>query len=172
MGVATGAAAVALGLPGVLPLVAGLLVVAVGRSGAAPVRGPRGVSVTAVGVGAVLLGLRVLVGPPAAPPPELPAEAGPWRATVESMSSALDGSQVARLSLETAAGEVQVAATLPAFPVVAAGAVVEVDGSLRPPPEDDPYGEYLRRTGASGSLRASDVRILAPPDGGSLQAPA
>ena len=85
------------------------------------------------------------------------------------MSSARDGSQVARLRLGTAAGEVQVAATLPAFPVVAAGAVLEVDGRLRPPPEDDPYGEYLRRTGASGSLEASDVRILAPPDGGSLQ---
>ena len=85
------------------------------------------------------------------------------------MSSAKDGSQVARLLLETGAGDVEVAATLPAFPVVAAGAVIEVDGSLRPPPDDDPYGEYLRRTGASGSLRASSVRILAPPDGGSLQ---
>ena len=120
-------------------------------------------------MGAVLLGLRVLVGPPAAPPPALPDTVGPWRATVESMSSARDGDQVARLRLETAGGEVEVAATLPAFPVVAAGAVVEVDGQLRPPPADDPYGEYLRRTGASGSLRASDVRVLAPPDGTSLQ---
>ena len=163
------AAGVALGLPAVLPLIVGLLAVAVGRSGVAPVRGPRGVTVTAVGVGALLLGLRVLAGPPAAPTPALPDAAGPWRATVESMSSARDGSQVARLRLETAAGEVQVAATLPAFPVVAAGTVVEVNGRLRPPPADDPYGEYLRRTGASGSLRASGVRILAPPDGGSLQ---
>jgi competence protein ComEC len=169
VGVAAGAAAVAFGLSAFLPLVAGLVAIAVGRSGVAPVRGPRGVTVTAAGVGAVLLGLRVLAGPPAAPPTGLPEEAGPWRATVESMSSARDGSQVARLRLGTAAGEVQVAATLPAFPVVAAGAVVEVDGRLRPPPDDDPYGEYLRRTGASGSLEASEIRILAPPDAGSLQ---
>ena len=71
-GVAASAAAVALGLPAVVPLVAGLLAVAVGRSGAAPVRGPRGVTVTTVGVGAILLGLRVLLGPAAAPPARAP----------------------------------------------------------------------------------------------------
>ena len=169
VGVAAGAAAVALGLPAILPLGVGLFGVAIGRSGFALVRGPRGVTATAIGIGAVLLGLRVLAGPASPPPPALPDAAGPWRATVVSMSSAHDGSQVARLRLDTGTGEVLVAATLPAFPVVASGAVVEVDGRLRPPPEDDPYGEYLRRTGASGSLRADRVRILAPPDGGSLQ---
>ena len=54
-------------------------------------------------------------------------------------------------------GPVRVAATLPAFPAVRAGDTVEVRGRLRPPPEDDRYGEYLRRTGAAGSLRR-DVR--------------
>jgi len=169
VGVASGATVVALGFPAILPLVVGLFGVAIGRSGVALVRGPRGVAATATGIGAVLLGIRVLAGPASPPPPALPDAAGPWRATVESMSSAHDGSQVARLRLDAETGEVLVAATLPAFPVVASGAVVEVGGRLRPPPDDDPYGEYLRRTGASGSLRADRVRILAPPDGGSLQ---
>ncbi len=169
VGVASGAAAVAVGLPAFVPLVAGLLAVAVGRSGLAPLKGRRGITATTLGVGALLLGIRVIAGPAPAPAPVLPTEPGPWRATIESMSSARDGSQVARLRLETAAGEVEVAATLPAFPVVLAGAIVEVDGTLRPPPDDDPYGEYLRRTGASGSLRASGVRVVAPADGGSLQ---
>ena len=169
VGVASGAAVVALGLPTTVPLVVGLFGVAIGISGIAPFRGPRGVTATAMGIGAVLLGLRVLAGPASPPPPALPDAAGPWRATVESLSSAHDGSQLARLRLDAGTGEVLVAATLPAFPVVASGAIVEVDGRLRPPPDDDPYGEYLRRTGASGTLRADRVRILAPPDGGSLQ---
>ncbi|MHB8893484.1 MAG: ComEC/Rec2 family competence protein, partial [Candidatus Limnocylindrales bacterium] len=170
-GVAAAAGGVAVGVPAAVALVAGLVTIAAGRSGGARLAGPRSAAMTAAGVGAVLLGLRVLAGPAPAPPPALPGVvSGPWQATVESMSSSRDGSQVARLRLHTAAGEVLVAATLPAFPVVAAGAEVEVDGRLRPPPDDDPYGEYLRRTGASGSLQASAVRILAPPDGGSLQA--
>ncbi len=170
-GVAAAAAGVAVGLPAAAVLVAGLIVLAVGRSGPVVPAGQRRVAVTAASVGGVLLGLRVLAGPAAAPPVGLPDGAsGPWRAAVETMSSSRDGSQVARLRLHTAAGEVLVAATLPAFPVVAAGAEVEVNGRLRPPPDDDPYGEYLRRTGASGSLRASTVQILVPPGEGSLQA--
>ncbi len=170
-GVAAAAVAAAAGLPPAALCVAGLLGISAGRSGWPVLAGPRGIAVTAASVGIVLLGLRVLAGPSAPPPPGLPdTTSGPWRASVESMSSSLDGSQVARLRLHTAAGEVLVAGNLPPFPVLAAGAEVEVDGRLRPPPDDDPYGEYLRRTGASGSLRASDVRILAPPDGGSLQA--
>jgi len=46
---------------------------------------------------------------------------------------------------------------------------VEVDGRLEPPPTDDPYGEYLRRTGAAGSLRASSLRIVRAPPWPSLQ---
>jgi competence protein ComEC len=54
--------------------------------------------------------------------------------------------------------------------VVTAGTLIEVRGRLRPPPDDDPYGEYLRRTGASGSLDATSVRVLAPGPSASLQA--
>ena len=51
VGVAAGAAAVALGLPAILPLGVGLFGVAIGRSGFALVRGPRGVTATAMGIG-------------------------------------------------------------------------------------------------------------------------
>ena len=96
-------------------------------------------------------------GPAQPLPLPLPDDAGPWTAVVESVGSPRDGAQVARLRLTTGSGEVVVAATLPAFPPVAAGDVVEVDGRLRPPPDDDPYGDYLRRSGAAGTL---DARVL------------
>ncbi len=41
--------------------------------------------------------------------------------------------------------------------------------ACRPPPDDDGYGEYLRRTGAAGSLDATSVAVLTPPAGLSLQ---
>ncbi len=111
-------------------------------------------------VGGVLLALRVLAGPAGTAPPPLPVDAGPWTAAVESVGSPRDGAQVARLRLHTDGGEVPVAATLPAFPSIAAGDVVEVGGRLRPPPDDDGYGAYLRRSGASGTLDAKALSLV------------
>ena len=162
VGVATAAAAAGGGLPAVALLVAGLLAIALGLSGLRVVRPAWSLSIVAAGVGALLLGLRVLIGPAAAPVPRLPEGGGPWHGAVVSMGSPRDGAQVARLALRSDTGEVIVAATLPVFPAVAAGAVVEVDGQLRPPPDDDGYGDYLRRTGASGTLEARSLRILEP----------
>jgi competence protein ComEC len=88
---------------------------------------------------------------------------------VESVGSPRDGAQVARLALAVDPGPVRVAATLPAFPGVRAGNTVTVSGRLRPPPDDGGYGEYLRRTGAAGSLDATSVEVVATPDGLSLQ---
>ncbi|HEY4189194.1 MAG TPA: DNA polymerase III subunit delta [Candidatus Limnocylindrales bacterium] len=146
-----------------MPLVAGLLVLGVAvAEPAVPARwrGPG----TALGLGALLLGLRVLVGPGAAATPPVPDGSGPWTAVVESVGSPKDGAQLARLRLRSESGEVTVAATLPAFPSVAAGDLVDVGGRLRPPPDDDPYGDYLRRSGAAGSLdaRTLTVRDAAP----------
>ena len=172
IGTVLGGAAVWLGVPAAPVAACGLALattshVAQRAQGTAQVWRPR---VVAVGVGALLLGLRVLVLPEAAPLGLDAAGPGPWTAEVASVGSPKAGSQIARLELRTDAGPVTVAATLPGFPAVAAGAVVEVAGRVEPPPADDPYGEYLRRTGAAGSLRATSLRIVRPPPWPSLQA--
>ena len=169
---ATGAAIAAgwawTGQPAIAALVAGMLVLTAAAAGRrSGVRGA--VPLLAGGAGAALLALRVLLGPAAPPIPPLPVGSGPWTAVVESVGSPRDGDQVARLALRVEPGPVRVAATLPAFPAVRAGDTVEVRGRLRPPPDDDGYGEYLRRTGATGSLDATFVAVLAPAAGLSLQ---
>ena len=163
VGVASAAAASSAGVPPPAVIVVGLLVVALAAGIGSQLGRTRRAAALASGLGILALGVRVLLGPGAALPPPLPVDGGPWTGVVESLGSPRDGKQVARLRLLDATGEVVVAATLPPFPVVAAGAVVEVDGRLRPPPDDDPYGEYLRRTGASGSLDARSLRVVEPP---------
>jgi competence protein ComEC len=156
------------GLPTPLALVAGLLVLAGGLA-ARPRDVRHAAALTAVGAGATVLALRVLLGPAAPAVPPLPNGSGPWTAVVESVGSPRDGAQVARLALSVEPGPVRVAATLPVFPAVRSGDTVEVRGRLRPPPEDDGYGEYLRRTGAAGSLDVRSLAVIAPPAGLSLQ---
>ena len=161
-----------MGWPPVGALVGALVVLAMGlalRDGARRSGLAGGVPFVAGGVGALLVALRVLFGPAPPPVPALPEDRGPWPAVVESVGSPRDGQQVARLLLQVVPGPVRVAATLPSYPTVRAGELVEVEGRLRPPPEDDPYGEYLRRTGAAGSLDANTLTVLAPPSGLSLQ---
>ncbi len=159
VGVAAGAAATTLGVPAALPLVTGLIALAAGQAPA--IAPPRlRTAASGIGVGAVLLALRAVAGPAGAPAPPLPVDAGPWIAVVESVGSPRDGDQVARLRLRADGGEVPVAATLPAFPSIAAGDVVEVGGGLRPPPDDDGYGAYLRRSGASGTLDARTLKLV------------
>ena len=170
-GVAAAAALVFAGGPPVGAVVGGLLGVALGEAGL-PGR-LRGASraIAVLGIGVLAVGLRLLIAPAGVlvPPLESAGQA-PWTAEVVSMGSPKDGSQLARLAIGTSGEPVVVAATLPAFPTVAAGAMVVVEGQLRPPPDDDPYGEYLRRTGASGSLRATSVRVVRAPPWPSVQA--
>jgi competence protein ComEC len=166
IGAAVSAAVAYAGGPMAGVLVVGLLAVSIGLAV------PRALAVaplTPAGIGAVLVALRLLLGPPAPPVAPLPATPGPWTAVVDSVGSPRDGSQVARLALQVEPGPVRVAATLPSFPAVHAGDTVEVDGRLRPPPEDDGYGEYLRRTGAAGSLDARSLGIVERASGLSLQ---
>jgi hypothetical protein len=54
---------------------------------------------------------------------------------------------------------VGVAATLPRYPAVEPGARIRVDGPIRAPPEG-PYGDYLRRTGVTGTLRTRSLEVL------------
>jgi len=159
------------GLPTPLGLVVGPVIVAVtlatGWAAASPWR-PRGL---ALGLGIALIALRLVCVPGGRPPADLPPDLhGPWPATVESMGSPRDGAQTARLRLGLDRGEAMVAATLPAFPEISAGTRIVVDGRLRPPPGDDPYGEYLRRTGASGTLQARSVEVVEAASPVTLQA--
>jgi competence protein ComEC len=170
---AAGAWAASLGMEPIALAVAGLVLCVVAMSVSPRAAGPRWAgpraSVATAGVGLLLLAGRLLIGPAGPAAAALPDGTGPWLAGVESVGSPRDGSQVARLALDTASGPVIVAATLPSFPIVQAGAVVEVGGRLQAPPDDDPYGEYLRRTGAAGSLRAARLRVVRSPSVASLQ---
>ncbi len=171
IGAAAGAAAAGwAGAPPAVVLAAGLL--AFGLAGIRHGAGPHRRALSAAGLGAVLIGLRLALAPGGdALPPLTSAGAAPWTAEVVSVGSPKGGAQLVRLAIVASGAEpVVVAATLPAFPVVSAGAIVEVQGRLEPPPDDDPYGEYLLRTGASGSLRATSVRVIRAPPWPSVQA--
>jgi competence protein ComEC len=55
-----------------------------------------------------------------------------------------------------------VAATLPAYPEVIPGDRLTIEGSIRPRP-DSPYGDYLERIGAIGTLTARSMTVERPP---------
>ena len=77
---------------------------------------------------------------------------GPWALVVESTGSPRDGAQTATLATPADADRpFRVAATLPRYPVVIPGDRVVVDGAIRARP-DSPYGAYLLRIGAAGTL--------------------
>ena len=95
------------------------------------------------------------------PPGAIDAEArGPWTLVVETVGAARDGQQTATLRIVRTDGVpgVRVAATLPAFPEVAPGDRVTVDGRIRPRPTT-PYGAYLERIGAAGTLTARSMTV-------------
>ena len=119
----------------------------------------------AVSVGAAAIALRVAAGPSAPPLSGVPDGRGPWTMLVETVGSPRDGQQVATLRT-VAAGPAgfRLAATLPRYPAIEPGDTVEVEGRTRPRP-DSPYGQYLERLGAWGSLDADTLRPLDAPDG-------
>jgi competence protein ComEC len=89
---------------------------------------------------------------------------GPWSLVVESVGSARDGQQTATLGTRAGAERpFHVAATLPRYPVVVPGDPVVVDGSIRPRP-DSPYGTYLERIGAVGTLLSRRLDVEPAPD--------
>lgn len=108
---------------------------------------------------ALAIAVRLMVVPGPAPAPvDLPTSRGPWRAAVESLSAPRDGQQPATIRLDGL--EIRVAATLPRFPAIEPGQVVEVTGSLELPPAGG-YGDYLRRIGVAATLRARSLAIVA-----------
>lgn len=93
----------------------------------------------------------------------LPDGRGPWTLVVEVTGSPRDGHQTATLaSVLSGDHPLRVAATLPAYPAVVPGDIVVVEGAIRPPP-DSPYGQYLKRIGADGTLRADAMTVRPAP---------
>ena len=93
-----------------------------------------------------------------------PTGDGPWTLVVSSTGSPRDGQQVATLRTPPdAAVPFTVAATLPRYPVVIPGDRVVVDGRILPRP-DSPYGSYLERIGAAGTLQSRTIRVEPVPD--------
>src|SRR4051812_14173662 len=118
-----------------------------------------------VAIGAALIAIRLTVMQPAATPLVAPPDGkGPWTMTVEATGSPRDGRQIATLVSAPAAGVAfSVAATLPRYPEIVPGDQVVVEGAIRPRP-DSPYGEYLERIGAIGTLESRMLTVASVPD--------
>ena len=119
-------------------------------------------SVALAAIGVALIAVRLVVAPlpaPALPAGPLPGGDGPWSGTVLSVGAPKAGAQAAVVQLAPPHA-FTVAATLPVFPVVVPGDRVAISGPLRPPPDDDPYADYLLRIGAAATLRAASVQVL------------
>ena len=83
---------------------------------------------------------------------------------VETTGSPRDGLQVATLVTPPGTDRpIRVAATLPRYPEVIPGDRVIVKGSIRPRP-DSPYGQYLERIGAVGTLTSRTLTVQPAPD--------
>jgi competence protein ComEC len=121
----------------------------------------------AAGLAAAAIAVRLTLAP-GAPPPDgwLPEGSGPWSAVVESVSAPREGRQPATLRMPDG---LRIAATLPRFPAIEPGFRVSVEGSVRPPPDDDPYGDYLRRIGVSGTLVSRRLDVEGAEDGAWLE---
>ncbi len=116
-------------------------------------------------LGAGLIAVRLTVVPAGPPPLDRPPDGnGPWTLVVGSAGSPRDGLQTATLAtLPGVDAMFQVAATLPRYPIVVPGDRVVVEGAIRPRP-DSPYGAYLLRIGAIGTLTSRTLRIEPAPD--------
>ena len=113
-------------------------------------------------LGAALIALRGVTLPVTPALAGTPTD-GPWTMIVESIGSPRDGKQVATLrTVEDGATGFRLAATLPRYPAIEPGDRVEVDGGVRRRP-DGPYGDYLARTGAWGTLDARRLVLLDRP---------
>jgi len=116
-----------------------------------------------VGAGLIVLRLTVVpAGPPFLGHP--PDGDGPWTLVITSTGSPRDGQQTATLATPSGVAlPFVIAATLPRYPVVIPGDRVVVEGRILPRP-DSPYGSYLLRIGAAGTLSSRTLQIESAPD--------
>ena len=124
--------------------------------------GRRRTAVFGLAIGATVIVIRGVAAPVTTELAGTPIE-GPWPMIVESIGSPRDGQQVATLrTLDAGPTGFRLAATLPRYPQVEPGDQLEVDGRVRVRP-DGPYGDYLARVGAWGTLDARTLTILDRP---------
>ena len=117
----------------------------------------------AMSIGAIAIVARASVLPGSAGLDGAPEGSGPWRMVVESIGSPREGHQVATLRTVADAGSAfRLAATLPRYPQVEPGDIVDVGGRTRPRP-DSPFGAYLDRLGAWGTLDARKLELIDRP---------
>ena len=116
-------------------------------------------------IGAGLIAVRLALLPADPTLSAVPDGAGPWTLTVEATGSPRDGEQTATLGTPVGtAPSFRVAATLPRYPIVVPGDRVVVEGLIRPRP-DSPYGTYLERIGAVGTLTSRSLAVEPGPAG-------
>lgn len=130
-------------------------------------RSRAGAVAAAIAVGAVMVALRMSVAPADRVDLVPPSGRGPWEMVVQTVGSPREGMQVATLQLvpsQATGGGVRLAATLPRYPPIEPGDVVQVGGRLRERP-DSAYGQYLERIGAWGTLQADSLEVAPTPDG-------
>ncbi len=114
-------------------------------------------------VGSSLLLVRLALGTSAAPGGDVvPDGRGPWTFEVEAVGAARAGQQTATLRSSDGEPLFRVAATLPAYPEIIPGDHLTIEGAIRPRP-DSPYGDYLERIGAIGTLTARSMNVERPP---------
>jgi competence protein ComEC len=139
-----------------------LALVAVGLIVAA-VLGRQRTALLALVIGVLAITLRGVVMPVTTQLAGAPGRDGPWPMVVESIGSPRDGQQVATLrTLESGPAGFRLAASLPRYPSIEPGDRIEVDGRTRARP-DSPYGRYLERIGAWGTLDARTLTLLERP---------
>jgi competence protein ComEC len=117
----------------------------------------------AIAIGAAAIVVRGALAPAANSLDGLPVGSGPWRMTVEAVGSPREGHQVGTLrSVGWEGASFRLAATLPRYPEIEPGDVIQVEGRTRPRP-DSPYGAYLERLGAWGTLDARHLELVERP---------
>jgi competence protein ComEC len=117
----------------------------------------------AIAIGAAAIVVRGALAPAAASLDGVPVGSGPWRMAVEAVGSPLEGHQVGTLrSIGQVGASFRLAATMPRYPEIEPGDIVQVEGRTRPRP-DSPYGAYLERLGAWGSLDARRLEVVERP---------
>ena len=162
LGVGVAAASSVVPVALLLVLVAAVTSAVARRAGSQRSRGHTAHASVGVLAGAWLVILRLTVAPAGPEAATLPTGAGPWMARVTALSAPRDGQQRMTVTLDEPNVAI-LAVTAPRYPVVEPGDLVRLAGKAAAPPEGG-YGDFLKRTGVTGTLRTSMLELAAHAD--------